>query len=75
MVPVQLIHKALEMSLPAIAEFAPRAYLDPGSGSILLQLLVAGILGGLFAARAFWGKIKAKLTRQPRSEEEEEGRG
>jgi hypothetical protein len=75
MVPVHLIQKALETSLPEIARFAPRAYLDPGSGSILLQLLVAGILGGLFAARAFWGRLRAKLTRKPRGEEEEEGRG
>jgi hypothetical protein len=75
MVPVHLIQKALEMSIPEIARYGPRAYLDPGSGSILLQLLVAGILGGLFAARAFWGKIKAKLTRRPRGEEEEETRG
>ena len=63
---------ALEMLGPQSAPYAPRAYLDPGSGSILLQLLVAGILGGLFAARAFWGKIKAKLTRKPQEDPEED---
>jgi hypothetical protein len=75
MVPVHQIQKALETSVVEIARFAPRAYLDPGSGSILLQLLVAGILGALFAARTFWGKIRAKLTRRPRGEEEDEGSG
>ena len=33
------------------------AYLDPGSGSILLQLLIAALLGTLFALRTYWGKI------------------
>jgi hypothetical protein len=31
---------------------------DPGSGSYLLQLLVAALFGSLFAARVFWTKIK-----------------
>jgi hypothetical protein len=34
------------------------AYLDPGSGSYLLQLLIAGLLGSLFVVRASWDKIK-----------------
>ncbi len=34
------------------------AYLDPGSGSYLLQLLLAGLLGGLFVVRSSWDKIK-----------------
>ncbi|MCX6071284.1 MAG: hypothetical protein NTU91_10570 [Chloroflexi bacterium] len=41
------------------------AYLDPGSGSFILQLLVAGILGGLVAIRMYWSKIKARFTRKP----------
>ena len=47
------------------------AYLDPGSGSFLLQLLVAGILGGLFAVRAFWGRLKGKITRKKESDQDE----
>jgi len=35
----------------------PHAYLDPGSGSYLIQLLIAGLLGGAFVIRAFWGRI------------------
>ena len=38
--------------------FSPHAYLDPGSGSFLIQLLIAAILGGLVALRAYWSKIK-----------------
>ena len=35
------------------------AYLDPGTGSYILQLVIAGILGGLFAIKMFWFKIKS----------------
>ena len=34
------------------------AYLDPGSGSFILQLLIAALLGVGIALRASWGKIK-----------------
>jgi hypothetical protein len=39
------------------------AYLDPGSGSYLLQLLIAGLLGSLFVVKASWGKIKTFFRR------------
>lgn len=47
------------------------AYLDPGSGSYLLQLLIAGFLGGLFALRASWGRIKSFFQKRSSGEEEE----
>ena len=34
-----------------------KAYLDPGSGSYLLQLLIAGLLGSLFVIRSYWSRI------------------
>lgn len=34
------------------------AYLDPGTGSYILQLIIAGLVGGLFAIRLFWNRIK-----------------
>ena len=49
------------------------AYLDPGSGSFLLQLLLAGILGGAFIVRSQWTRIKGffrrRFGRGPSSEE------
>lgn len=33
------------------------AYLDPGSGSYILQILIAALLGSLFFFRSFFGKI------------------
>jgi hypothetical protein len=49
----------------AVSLASPPAYLDPGSGSFILQLLVAGILGGLVAIRMYWDKIKARFSRKP----------
>lgn len=40
-----------------------QAYLDPGSGSFLLQLLIATLLGGLFVLKASWGKVKGFFLR------------
>ena len=34
------------------------AYLDPGSGSFLIQLLIAALLGAGIALRASWSKVK-----------------
>ena len=37
------------------------AYLDPGSGSLLLQLIAAGILGGLYALKTSWRSVIMRL--------------
>ena len=33
------------------------AYLDPGTGSYILQILLAGLLGALFMLKVYWGRI------------------
>ena len=38
--------------------FAPLPYLDPGSGSFLIQLAIAALLGLGVASRAYWSKIR-----------------
>ena len=43
--------------------FRPHEYLDPGSGSFLIQLLIGGLVAVGFTVRMFWGKIKAFFTR------------
>jgi len=58
-----MVNPCLELQ-PLLSSRAPFAYLDPGSGSFILQLLVAGILGGLVALRMSWSKIKARFTRK-----------
>jgi hypothetical protein len=37
----------------------PLLYLDPGSGSFLIQLLLAAALGAGVAVRMYWVKIKS----------------
>ena len=41
------------------------AYIDPGSGSYILQLLLAGLLGAGVAVRIYWKRIKAAILRTP----------
>lgn len=43
-------------------------YLDPGSGSFLLQLLIGALMGGLLAVKIYWRKIKAFFKRETPSE-------
>lgn len=50
--------------------FKVRAYLDPGSGSILLQVIIGGLLGVGFLVRAFWGRIKGFFRRSGGSTED-----
>jgi hypothetical protein len=49
---------------------SPEPYLDPGSGSILLQLLLAAILGAGVILRTQWSKIKSLFKGKDVSEED-----
>ena len=33
------------------------AYIDPGTGSFIIQMIVAGALGAFFTLKVFWKKI------------------
>jgi hypothetical protein len=46
-------------------------YLDPGSGSYLLQLLIAGLVGSAFMIRTFWSRIKGIFTGKDEEDEED----
>jgi len=39
------------------------AYIDPASGSFILQMLIAGIVGAGFAVKIFWRNIRAFFGR------------
>lgn len=43
------------------------AYVDPGTGSYLLQVALAGLLGAGYALRHFWAGVKGLLRKQPAS--------
>ena len=38
------------------------AYLDPGSGSLIIQMLLGGIAAGFFAVKTYWHKIIGFFT-------------
>lgn len=47
---------------------AAAAYVDPGSGSLVFQGIIAAVLGAGVAIRLFWRRIKARLTGRRRSD-------
>ena len=40
------------------------AYLDPGTGSMLFQALIAAVTGGIFLIKTYWSKIKLFFSRK-----------
>lgn len=38
------------------------AYIDPGTGSYILQIVIAGIAAGILAVKMFWGRIKSLFS-------------
>ena len=38
--------------------FKPLLYLDPGTGSFIIQILLAGLLGIGVAVKVYWNKIR-----------------
>lgn len=51
-----------------------QAYLDPGSGSFIIQILIAGIVSMAFFIRNFWSQITGFITnlfKRPPSDEEQ----
>ena len=57
-----------------ILAYTPQAYayLDPGTGSMILQGIIGAIAGGLVVGRMYWEKIKSFFGSHTRSESEQE---
>ncbi len=45
--------------LPLASQNLDPNYIDPGTGSLIIQVLVASFVGALFLIKIFWGKVKA----------------
>lgn len=60
----KIINSAIFAGILTVIIFPPQAnaYLDPGTGSFVLQLVVGVIFGGLFAIKTFWGKITSFIS-------------
>ena len=52
--------------------FTPLSYLDPGSGSFLIQMLIAALLGIGIAVRASWSKIKGWFGVKPKPDDDDD---
>lgn len=40
-------------------------YVDPGSGSYLVQMIIAAVVGALFYFKGLWWRIKSFFTHKP----------
>ena len=47
------------------------AYIDPGSGSLILQGIIAGTAMGLYTIKIYWYKIKSFFKRKNENTENE----
>ena len=51
------------------------AYIDPGSGSFILQALIATLAGALVAVNIYWRKIKRLLGLSSDGDEDQDQSG
>jgi hypothetical protein len=49
------------ISLPLISAYAILFYLDPGNGSLIIQLILGALLAIGLSVRIFWSKIKGRF--------------
>lgn len=49
-----------------------QAYLDPGTGSFLFQIIVGGVLSALFAIKLYFRKIKSFFSKKVKPEKNEQ---
>lgn len=49
------------LALLLLTTYPAHAYLDPGTGSMLLQGLIGAIAGGLLVFKLYWAKIKERF--------------
>jgi len=52
----------LLLALTSLFPTPAHAYLDPGTGSYLFQIMLASLIGAAFAIKTYWIKIKKFLS-------------
>jgi hypothetical protein len=48
------------------------AYIDPGSGSLILQVIIATFLSGVVLVKVYWRRLRALITGKPAETENED---
>lgn len=59
----------------AIGPADAHAYLDPGTGSMVLQVIVGGVMASLFVIRRRWDQLKGYFRRRSRAADERPASG
>ena len=52
----------ITLALIFVLCFPAYAYLDPGTGSYFIQIVIATLLGAMYGIKKFWYKIKLFCT-------------
>ena len=55
----------------ALPSLLAAQYLDPGAGSVVIQVLVAGAVGVAAVAKFYWKRIASLFRRKDRNRAEE----
>ena len=48
---------AIALAAAFLSPVSALAYIDPGTGSYVIQIIIAGFVGAMFTLRIFWKKI------------------
>ncbi len=59
------------ISVMVLVTLPAHAYLDPASGSMLLQMIVGGVAGVALAVRLFWHRILGFFGVKPKSTDDD----
>ena len=46
------------------------AYLDPGTGSMLIQMLIGGVVAAMFTIKMYWYQLRSYIQRKLGKEED-----
>ena len=57
--PISIRIAIIVLCLATVLPATPvHAYLDPGTGSMILQLLIGGVAGALIIIKLYWSRLK-----------------
>ena len=62
---------AIAATMVGILTSSAYAYLDPGTGSMILQVLLGGVAGLALAGKLYWHKLLSVLGIRRKSEEDD----
>lgn len=59
-------HAALTILTALMMPIDAFAYLDPGTGSMILQGLIGGIAAGIFVLQTYWRRLRGLFKKEPK---------